>query len=598
MIWRFPRVILRSSLAQTSLSNSPRICFAAASFATSTKATSKKAAGKPAGLSGSFELKWAETNNVPVSSILKSKHTIRWVDATICQDTAISKAIRVFIERGLGAMMVVDRESNVNQLTHMKGKVLGMLTSRDLLRRINAESFSDSFSTYDSLLDSQISEFVTPLNRVIFIRPEESVRKARQIMGKVGVKCLPVISKDGRVEGILTARDIADYHFGSEEKGGKRAYLDSLTDRVGLSNTSMAEPSLAIREQIREEEMPLYVNSGVALLPHPFKTEKGVASNRRAHGPQEFSSDDTLSEDAYFLKTVKIGRGTKRRSFSFGGVADGVGSWRQYGVDPRLFSKALMKHCEEILDEKVKKGKATVENLLRPQDLVEEAHKRVIKDDIVGSCTSCVSVFDEKSHQIHFTNLGDSGIIVLRHIDIEDTVDTDENKTNLRVAYVSQQQLKEFNFPYQLGWTGKEITEEDGDGHAFKGASDFVNHAIHVRRGDIILCASDGLFDNVSTEEISRICFEWEYENGFIDKRGDISKRQERWSKGVTKNDVSRRTITDLAVRLTERARELSLDSTIDSPFAILAKDNDIMWSGGMPDDCTVIAYHVVGGRD
>ena len=33
----------------------------------------------------------------------------------------------------------------------------------------------------------------------------------------------------------------------------------------------------------------------------------------------------------------------------------------------------------------------------------------------------------------------------------------------------------------------------------------------------------------------------------------------------------------------------------IDSPFALLAKENDIMWSGGMPDDCTVIVAHVVG---
>ena len=33
-----------------------------------------------------------------------------------------------------------------------------------------------------------------------------------------------------------------------------------------------------------------------------------------------------------------------------------------------------------------------------------------------------------------------------------------------------------------------------------------------------------------------------------------------------------------LARVLAERAQELSLDNTVDSPFAILAKDNDIMW--------------------
>ena len=49
---------------------------------------------------------------------------------------------------------------------------------------------------------------------------------------------------------------------------------------------------------------------------------------------------------------------------------------------------------------------------------------------------------------------------------------------------------------------------------------------------------------------------------------------------------------------MANRARELSLDKMIDSPFAILAKENDIMWSGGMPDDCTIIAYHVVGNKE
>jgi hypothetical protein len=50
----------------------------------------------------------------------------------------------------------------------------------------------------------------------------------------------------------------------------------------------------------------------------------------------------------------------------------------------------------------------------------------------------------------------------------------------------------------------------------------------------------------------------------------------------------------DLAQTLTLRARELSLDSSKDSPFALLAKENDIMWGGGMPDDTTVIVLRVV----
>ena len=43
------------------------------------------------------------------------------------------------------------------------------------------------------------------------------------------------------------------------------------------------------------------------------------------------------------------------------------------------------------------------------------------------------------------------------------------------------------------------------------------------------------------------------------------------------------------------KAREYSLDEKRDSPFALLAKENDILWSGGMPDDTTVVCMRVSG---
>ena len=49
-----------------------------------------------------------------------------------------------------------------------------------------------------------------------------------------------------------------------------------------------------------------------------------------------------------------------------------------------------------------------------------------------------------------------------------------------------------------------------------------------------------------------------------------------------------------LATRARFNPQELSHDDSRDSPFAVLAKDNDIMWSGGRPDDITVIAARIV----
>jgi hypothetical protein len=129
------------------------------------------------------------------------------------------------------------------------------------------------------------------------------------------------------------------------------------------------------------------------------------------------------------------------------------------------------------------------------------------------------------------------------------------------------------------------------------------------------------VFDNVDIDDIAKVALEWEQRWGFI-RGGDIAARERRWEMGNSLTLLSSEKIRDLAKDLCEKARENSLDSTIDSPFALLAKDNDIMWSGGtsrvslpiqllfsfhshllcqhlftkgMPDDCTVIVAHVVG---
>ena len=102
------------------------------------------------------------------------------------------------------------------------------------------------------------------------------------------------------------------------------------------------------------------------------------------------------------------------------------------------------------------------------------------------------------------------------------------------------------------------------------------------------------VFDNVDVEEVAKVALKWEQGVGLI-KGGDIAEREKRWAKGESLTLKSAEHVGDLAKELCELARENSLDNTKASPFAMLAKDNDIMWSGGMPDDCTVIVAHVVG---
>lgn len=89
-----------------------------------------------------------------------------------------------------------------------------------------------------------------------------------------------------------------------------------------------------------------------------------------------------------------------------------------------------------------------------------------------------------------------------------------------------------------------------------------------------MIIATDGLFDNMNEETMLEIVHQWERHKD-------------------TRHGYASGTSEALATNLVEKAMELSLDKDVDSPFATLAKENDILWSGGMPDDITVICMQV-----
>ena len=101
----------------------------------------------------------------------------------------------------------------------------------------------------------------------------------------------------------------------------------------------------------------------------------------------------------------------------------------------------------------------------------------------------------------------------------------------------------------------------------------------------LVILGTDGLFDNVDLNEIVDEVSLWE-EKWF--------PRSERGETLGTPHSKGPQAVNALAKQLVEKARELSLDTKRDSPFAVLAKENDIMWGGGMPDDTTVVVMRIV----
>eukprot|EP00605_Chrysophyceae_sp_TOSAG23-4_P002576 GSChrysophyteH1.ASY1.ANO1.2843.1 assembled CDS len=379
------------------------------------------------------------------------------------------------------------------------GEVAGIFTARDIISFIH-KKFPNS---NERALSECIEDLLTKKEKIIFCSPEDSVRHCREIMFQHKIRNIPVI-RDGRILGIVNLGELSDSTFSVANAGGKKSFMRNVLGRLGLPKGTRVADSA--------NPAPRYaITVSEYALPHPFKKVDGVGA--RLEPPKQ----------VYMV------------------VADGVGSWRQYGVDPRLYASRLL-----ITDQAGGDLSLFDSEPIHPLDIVVDAWSATDAEEITGSSTICVASIDNATNQLTVTNLGDCGLMVVRHM-----------------PFLSQQQLKSFNLPYQLGYSG--IPQHQGN---FERPSDAKTFSLPVQPGDIVLLATDGLFDNVDLDEIVAEIEEWE-------------------------NNSEQEAMDDLAKTLVMKARELSLDKTKDSPFAVLAKDNDIMWSGGMPDDTTVLCARI-----
>lgn len=234
-------------------------------------------------------------------------------------------------------------------------------------------------------------------------------------------------------------------------------------------------------------------------IPHPAKVAKG-------------------GEDAYFLSD----------DLKAIGVADGVGGWGDIGVDPALYSRSLMEGAKLYAE-----SQPTNRD---PVDIMQEGYQ--YSTYVQGSSTCCVLVLDG-SH-LHAANLGDSGFMVLR---------------GMEIVYRTKEQQHSFNFPYQIG----------------TGSADKPQHSqritVEVQPGDLIIVGTDGLWDNLFDEDILE----------------------------VVANAGSNNDPATIAQHIARQAHIVANDKDILSPFSKSARSNGYpLATGGKLDDITVLVSRVV----
>lgn len=493
--------------------------------------------------------------------VLKQKQLLRQ-QLEVPGNITVDEAITLLVNQRVKSFVVVNR----------KREVIGLFTSKDLLRELAR------YPNKAAGLNAKAHEFMVPLSQMVFCSPQDSLYRCLAVMTELKIRNIPVVV-DNQVAGILNVNDITDFTFSKEELGGKKAYIKNISERKGLRK------GVGITSSPNNPAQHIFASVGSCALPHPFKSAGSVSANAREHSAKELATDPTLSEDAHFILSVAWPT-PYTDVLHYVGVADGVGSWRACGVDPRNFPQRLMHWAQQsILTSAPQATDFEAPTPPKPHQVLSAAWEMTVADKVVGSSTACIATLDYELDQLTFSNIGDNGVVILRHIDSDVAGYMREKKTprhlrtsDLRIAFISQQQLRSFNLPYQFGYTNVPT-----DNANFETPRDAVNTSFPVMPGDIVVIATDGLYDNMELEEMCDIAQEWE----------------NKWF-GAGQSNVDRHddaAMAELAKELAYRARDLSLMNNRDSPFALLAKENDIMWGGGMPDDITIVCMRIQNKR-
>jgi protein phosphatase PTC7 len=286
-------------------------------------------------------------------------------------------------------------------------------------------------------------------------------------------------------------------------------------------------------------------------------------------------------QDAFFVSRLGAAPGEVAL-----GVADGVGGWMDSGVDPADFSHAF---CDYMAASAVA-ATATMGGTGKPltaRQLMQKGYEAVCHDRSIkaGGSTAIVGLLTAEG-LLEVANLGDSGFILLR-------------LNGVHAA--SEPQTHAFNTPYQLSvvppsmllraaaFGGAQLMDQPRD-------AEVTRH--RLRHGDVLVFASDGLWDNLFNQDVLRIVSRTMARAGAwaITERGVqvASDLRPYTALGEANTPASSHPTLQsmVATEIVSAAKAASVNRKLDGPFAKEVKKYypHEVWHGGKEDDiCTVV---------
>lgn len=212
--------------------------------------------------------------------------------------------------------------------------------------------------------------------------------------------------------------------------------------------------------------------------PHQFNYKAAVAFQAKDRDDPFYKAlagkFSATGEDNYFVRSINP------MNF-YAGVADGVGGWAEHGYDSSAISREL---CNAMSEFALTLG-------VPPKKLIDLGYNKIQKDGTVqvGGTTAIVAHFTPEG-ELRVANLGDSWCGVFRKD---------------KLAFQTKFQTVGFNAPYQLAIIPDQMVREAkrrGSSYIRNQPADADEYTFQLEKGDIVLLATDGLTDNVATEDM------------------------------------------------------------------------------------------------
>jgi CBS domain-containing protein len=110
-------------------------------------------------------------------------------------------------ESALDAAILMNRHKIGSLLVMEDQAVIGIITERDLLQRVLAERRDPARTLVDEVMTSE----------VLCCHPDTSIDEARTVMKNRRIRHLPVVSSDGRLQGLISIGDLNAFDAHSQE---------------------------------------------------------------------------------------------------------------------------------------------------------------------------------------------------------------------------------------------------------------------------------------------------------------------------------------------------------------------------------------------